>query len=761
VSVEPAEPNEICITGLGIAACLGLDVETIWQHVRRGESGIGPMPALESPLPPGGDGGQAPELPSDFWPELPREARYLRWTIDAALHDADFGLEDTPVTPRGTEGTGPRRQRTAALQVNASRISLLLGTTLHGMRAGGEFLRTGDYSHLNAFLAGDVVRVATRGLAIGGLAATTCSACSSSLGAIAMAVTLLEAGEADLVIAGGYDAVSEYAYAGFAALRLISEGPLRPFARDRAGMKVAEGYGVVVLERRRDAERRGATIRAVVAGWGESADAFHLTRPHPEGVGALAAMRQAVDRAGIAPAELDMIAAHATGTIENDNSEAAAITALLSNAPREVAVVGLKSHLGHTLGGAGAVELALSAMAIRDCMVPPTANYGDVEYSSVHVKSLLVERDVRYTLNTSLGFGGANTCVVLRAPDCASGPSPRTRGEARRGASGDSTSEAPETRATHAPLLTSPLSTEARDQKANGADVVITGIGVIAPGAIGNDAFLSLARSTHSIDRRTIDDAEYEPLVPNARRLRRMSTYVKLSICAATMAAREAKLLDSPSMLKEAGAILGTTHGSAGYCYEYYEQIVREGMLAANPMLFAEGVPNAAAAQMSLTLGLTGACQTIVGTRTAGLDALRLAALRIATGEAERVIVCAAEESHAILDAAYAACGGKPSVSVAVAFVLERRDVAERRGAMISGTIGAGSFTRCAAKSRPANESSVRFGDGDTFSVEPLLKLARALLDSSDDVDSITITTADGESGTSLAVKRANARAVR
>lgn len=745
MSSDPTSSSEIVITGIGVAACLGLDLETIWQRVKRSECGIGPMPALEVPLPPGKDGGQAPELPTDFWPDLPREARYLRWTIDAALSDARFQIS--------------KIRSEIKSDIDPSRIAFLLGTTLHGMRAGGEYLRTGDTSRLRNFLAGDTARLATIGLPIGGLSATTCSACSSSLGAIAMAVTLLERGEADLVIAGGYDAVSEYAYAGFASLRLISDPPLRPFAFGRAGMKVAEGYGVVVLERRADADRRGAKIHATIAGWGESADAHHLTRPHPGGEGALAAMRQAVRRAGIEATDLSLIAAHATGTPDNDSSEAAAITTLLGEASRDVPVVGFKSHLGHTLGGAGAVELALSAMAIRDSIVPPTANACAIEYPAISVTHEATEKPVRFTLNTSLGFGGANTCVVLQKTAAFPGTPGDGRGEGLEFRQSIAGQKDPHP---------SPLPAQrARDQE-EAFHAVVTGAGVLVPGAIGNDAFIEFCQSSKRIDRRAIDDAEYESQVINARRLRRMSTYVKLSIAAATIAARDAKLLDHPELLKTAGAILGTTHGSAGYCYDYYAQVVREGLAAANPVLFAEGVPNAAAAQMSLALGLTGACQTILGTRTAGLDALRLAALRIEAGEADRLIVCASEECHLVLDAAYAGCEGSPkSVSLAIAFVLESRAAADSRGATIRATIGRGaSVTAIAEESRASlhrrlgaetSDSPIAsdpiFFAGDPFSVAPFVDLARQLLDPAGS-PTILLRATDGARVTTLLARR-------
>ncbi|MDI1290819.1 MAG: beta-ketoacyl synthase N-terminal-like domain-containing protein, partial [bacterium] len=287
----------VVITGIAATASLGADAESMWQAMLAGRCGIGPMPDIESVLPPDSTGGQAIALPSAYFPTLPREARYLRWTIEHALRNA------------GAESLHPSA---------AARRCAVFGTTLHGMRAGGRFLRSGNVSELNSFPASATAQRAIHGLGIEGGVLTTCSACSSSLGAIALGVTLLECGYADLVIAGGYDAISEYAWAGFQSLRLIAPGPLRPFCRGRQGMKVAEGYGIVVLERASSALRRNAPVKARLAGWGESADAHHLTQPHPNGDGALSAMRQALQRAGVRPDELGMVAAHATGTPDND-----------------------------------------------------------------------------------------------------------------------------------------------------------------------------------------------------------------------------------------------------------------------------------------------------------------------------------------------------------------------------------------------------------------------------------------------------------
>jgi 3-oxoacyl-[acyl-carrier-protein] synthase II len=673
--------DQIVITGVGLVTPLGLSLDETWRAVSAGRCGMGPMSAMESPLPAGADGGQAPDLPTEFAPTLPRESRYLRFAILQALRDA--GLEaDRPC--------------------DADRCGIALGTTLHGMRAGGEFFRSGDPAVLKDFLAGSVLRNVASDLGFAGCALTTCSACSSSLGSIALALTLLRSGQLDLVVAGGYDTISEYVYGGFNSLRLVSPDALRPFARERKGMKLAEGYGIVVLERLPDAAARGARPFAEVLGYGESADAHHLTQPHPQGEGAARAMRQAIESAGLSPADISLVAAHATGTPDNDASEFAAMSRVFGDALAKTPVVAFKSHLGHTLGGAGAVELILSAMALREQIIPACANVraDEIEFDRLNLcTGASRPAALRTALNTSLGFGGANTCVVLGStsrevgahlePGCVSpvrpeGPVERTRAEPLRSPKGLGPAVPPER---HAPAPNSFSRGTARD-------VLITGIGTVFPGLIGNEAFVRRLQSGADpvrADTGPVADSEISHLL-NARRVRRMSEYVKLSLAATVLCLQDAGISDVPAFAETCGAILGTAHGSTNYCEQYYGQIVREGVAAANPMLFAEGVPNAAAAHLSLMLSLKGPCQTVIGSRTAGLDAIRLAAARIASGEWDRAIVGAADEYSAAINAAYARFGlhgpgGFVSGAGAVSLVLESRASLDSRGGKPRGRI--------------------------------------------------------------------------
>ena len=684
--------EQVLITGAGLISPLGLTREQTWEAVRQGRCGMGRLSAMECPLPEGAEGGQAPPLECDFAPDLPRETRYLRRALLDALRDA--GLEQEIPYPR-------------------ARCGIVLGTTLHGMRCAGRFLRGNDSVVLKDFLAGAVLQNAAGDLGWTGCSLTTCSACSSSLGSIAMAVTMLRTGQLDLVVAGGYDTISEYVYAGFNSLRLVASGRLRPFARGREGMKLAEGYGIVVLERAADARRRGARGLATVLGFGESADAHHLTQPHPQGEGAARAISAALKDAGLDADDVDLVAAHATGTPDNDAAEAAALSAVFGSKLSHVPVVAFKSHLGHALGGAGAVELILSAMALRDQVIPACANVRaeDVEFANLKVTTGQSRAGrLRAALNTSLGFGGANTCVIL-------GQAPATKPGAERSAAPDSF-QGEKTIRGFAPL---------RD-RLDHADVFITGIGVVFPGAVGNEAFvhrLSQKADPLEADLGAVAEAEIAPLLA-ARRVRRMSEYVKLSLAAAVLCLRHAGIDDVNEFCQPCAAVLGTTHGSTTYSEAYYRQIVRDGIGAANPMLFAEGVPNAGAAHLSLMLSLKGPCQTVIGTRTAGLDALRLAWMRIACGQWKRAIVGAAEEYAPLVNAAYGPWGlyrggtggaGFVAGAGAVTLVLESRASMESRRGRSFGRIVAAAGSAAPLRAMPRLARSVLRDLGQPASV--------------------------------------------
>lgn len=662
-----ATGQPIVITGAGLATSLGLSRAEVWSAIRAGRDGIAPLRAVESELNPNKGGGEVPPLPGAGDVHAHREVVYLRHVISAAIAEARLA---------------------SPMHYSPARCAVILGTTLHGMRCGGKFLRTGDFAHLDGFLAGAVLSAALSDHThrFAGPKITTCSACSSGLAAISLACTLLRSGELDCVLAGGYDAISEYSYAGFNCMRLVTSGHIRPFSSQRDGMKVAEGYGVVVLERESAARRRGAATLGRIAGIGESCDSHHLSKPHPEGDGAARAMFMALKKDASVNRAVDFIVAHATSTPDNDAAEYAALRQVFGENLALVPVVAFKSYFGHTLGGAGAVELILALSALADGVIPRTLHVApeEVAYPGLTLPADPVRGDsLRRALCTSLGFGGANVALVVESVQGAGGGARAVFG----GAGGGGIAGGGTAKKQHV--------------------ACITGIGLLLPASLKPhlDRGKEAARCGPEAQF-LIDDILLDSLL-HAQRVRRMSRYAKLTLAAAARALADAGLPEVDPLGPSGGAIVATTHGSAGFCHSFYQQIISEGVDAANPLLFSEGVPNVGAAHVSTAFGIRGFCQTIIGTRTAGLDALRLAGSRIQSGEWSRALVVAAEEYSEIVENAYQfhrVTGQRHSAAHAsdfvmgeggVAIILESMESAQQRGARVRGALVAAEMNDC------------------------------------------------------------------
>jgi 3-oxoacyl-[acyl-carrier-protein] synthase II len=227
---------------------------------------------------------------------------------------------------------------------------------------------------------------------------------------------VLEAGRADLMLAGGADAFSRITYTGFARLGAIAPEVCQPFDRHRKGMIPGEGAAVVVLEPLARALARGATIYAEVAGYGLSSDAHHMTAAHPEGDGAARAMRRALAESGLEPADVDYISAHGTGTPTNDRLETIAVKRVFGEGAGRVPMSSIKSMLGHTMGAASAIEAAVCALAVSTDRIPPTMNLvePDPECDLDYVPNAARERRVDVAMNNAYAFGGNNASLILR-----------------------------------------------------------------------------------------------------------------------------------------------------------------------------------------------------------------------------------------------------------------------------------------------------------------------------------------------------------
>ena len=300
----------------------------------------------------------------------------------------------------------------AKAKYGAKRIAVLLGTSTSGILqtelayrerdSQGNLSREVRYQHAqNLFSVTDFVR---RSLGLEGPAMTISTACSSSAKVFASAWRYLESGVADAAMVGGVDSLCLTTLHGFASLQLVSDEPCRPFDAARKGMSIGEAAGFALLE------RKGPIA---LVGYGESSDAHHMSTPHPEGDGALAAMRQALERAGLEPSAIDYVNAHGTATPANDRAEDRALTRLFGS---QVPVSSTKGWTGHTLGAAGILEAIVCFLALQHDFIPKTLNTSVVD-AGLESQIVLQTRSakLRHALTNSFGFGGSNCSLVFAA----------------------------------------------------------------------------------------------------------------------------------------------------------------------------------------------------------------------------------------------------------------------------------------------------------------------------------------------------------
>lgn len=404
----------VVVTGLGMTTPLGGDVASTWAAALAGTSGITTIDADWVADQPSKIAGQLAVDPADVMDRV--EVRKLDRSQQAAVIAAREAWADA-----GAPAVDPERLGTV--------IATGMGGLTSLMSAYDLLLERGP-SRISPHMVTMIMPngpAAVVGLEVGARAGvhTPVSACASGAEAISYAARMIQTGRADVVVAGGTEAVIHpITMAGFAAMRALStrnDDPgraSRPYDVDRDGFVMGEGAGVVVLESEEFARARGAHIHAVYGGAGLTSDGHHIAQPDPEGSGAARAIREALADAGLSSADVMHINAHATSTPQGDIAEAVAIRRALGADTDHAVVTGTKSMTGHLLGGAGAVESIFSVLALRDRLVPPTANLVTQDPAvdldvAVGAPRELPAGDIA-ALNNSFGFGGHDVAVVFR-----------------------------------------------------------------------------------------------------------------------------------------------------------------------------------------------------------------------------------------------------------------------------------------------------------------------------------------------------------
>ncbi len=409
------ERRRVVVTGLGLVTPLGTGVQKNWDALMQGRSGIRKIQRFAADAFASRIAGEVPDFkPEDFIE--PKEIKKMDLFIQYAVGAAVMAMEESGLKIDGDL---------------AEAAGVIIGVGLCGLETievtHKAYLDGGPRKISPFFIPKVISNLAAGQIAIRygakGINWTPTSACASGAHAIGEAFHLIRRGVQDVVIAGGAEAaVTPLGVGGFAALEARGAGheeperASRPFDKERDGFVIGEGAGVLILEERERALKRGAKIYAEAIGYGANGDAYHMTAPSPEGEGAARCMRLALKDAAISPHEVDYINAHGTSTEYNDANETTAIKTVFGEKAAKLAVSSTKSMTGHLLGAAGAVEGVYTVLALHHGMLPPTINYEnpDPACDLDYVPNQARKADPQIALSNSFGFGGTNASVIFR-----------------------------------------------------------------------------------------------------------------------------------------------------------------------------------------------------------------------------------------------------------------------------------------------------------------------------------------------------------
>ena len=407
--------SRVVVTGIGVLCPLGLNISTTWENLIAGKSGIDYITLCD---------------PTLFKTKIAGEVKGFEPTDYISRKDAHrmdrFAQLAVAASQQAVEQSGIEINHT-----NQDNIAIVVGSGIGGLTTLFEqtrvLLEKGP-DRVSPFLAPMMIAdmaAAQISIALGvkGLNLCITSACSSSSDAIGAAYELIKRGDVQAAIAGGSEAIiNPIGITAFSALKAIStrndEPQLasRPFDTERDGFVISEGACLLILESLSHAQKRGANILAEITAYGASADAFHVTQPDENGDGAIRAMRLALNKAGLAPADIDYINAHGTSTPLNDKTETMALKTVFGDSAYRIPISSTKSMTGHLIGASGALEAAVCIMVIQHGIIPPTINltYPDPECDLDYVPNVSRQTKVTTALSNSFGFGGHNSVLIFR-----------------------------------------------------------------------------------------------------------------------------------------------------------------------------------------------------------------------------------------------------------------------------------------------------------------------------------------------------------
>jgi 3-oxoacyl-[acyl-carrier-protein] synthase II len=403
MEAQDALRRRVVVTGMGIITAHGIGKDMNWGKIKSGVSSICEITSFDATRYRGKYGGEAKEFIAATVNNL-KETRLDR-ASHLLIHAVAESLSDAGMMDNIKDKT----------------VLLSIGTTLGGMLSGEAFhrevmekgLKMARLSLVSDYLAHNQAINTFKEFELKGDFLVFSNACASGTNAIGNAFNSVRSGDYDIAICGGYDTMSEFTFAGFNSLMAVTPEVCRPFDKNRDGLVLGEGAGIMILEELEHAIKRNVRIFGEIIGYSESSDAYHMTSPEPTGISAAFAIKKATEDAE--NPQIDYINAHGTGTKYNDAMEAKAIKIAFGEGGKNIPVSSIKPMIGHLLGGAGAVEAIVSLLSIIHKELPPNINYQTPDPEcDLNIVEEAVESDIKTGLSNSFGFGGSNASIIIR-----------------------------------------------------------------------------------------------------------------------------------------------------------------------------------------------------------------------------------------------------------------------------------------------------------------------------------------------------------
>jgi 3-oxoacyl-[acyl-carrier-protein] synthase II len=404
----------VAVTGMGVVSSIGCSIDTFWQNLIAGTSGVRSVTSVDTTDICTDKGAEAVDFSLDHHVVSDRCPVGLGRSTQFALAAAEMALADAGLRfPMDEPNTA----------------AVIIGTTLgaaqraerlfsHSSRNDGASLTRNDIAHLPP---GRMPVVVARAFGLRGPCFVAATSCASGNYAIGYGCDLIRRGRAEFAVVGGADELSRLAYVGFNRLRALALDRCQPFDRQRRGIVLGEGAAILVLEGVAHARRRGASIHAEIVGHGLGFDAYHVAAPHPEGLGGMQAIRSALSAADLTIDDIDYINAHGTGTVANDHAETVLVKRIFGKQAYLIPISSIKAMLGHTMGAASALEAVACVLALKNGILPPTINYEcpDPECDLDYVPNKARHANIRIALSQAFAVGGYASALLMRRHEMA------------------------------------------------------------------------------------------------------------------------------------------------------------------------------------------------------------------------------------------------------------------------------------------------------------------------------------------------------